>query len=127
MAGFTDFLEVELLDHVFAPAAYTAPATIYMKLHTGDPGESAANNAAAHTGRVAVSFGTAAAGLISNDAIVTFASMTAAETITHFSLWDTVGPAGGNPLATGALSASKTVGIGDTLDFAVGEVDVTLD
>jgi len=34
MGSFTDFLENELLDHVFGNAAYTSPATLYIGLST---------------------------------------------------------------------------------------------
>ena len=37
--SFTNFLETEILDHVFAGAAYTAPSTKYLALFTGAPGE----------------------------------------------------------------------------------------
>ena len=34
IASFTNFLETEILDHVFAGAAYTAPGTKYLALFT---------------------------------------------------------------------------------------------
>ena len=37
MGSFGDFLENELLDHVFGAAAYAAPATLHMALSTADP------------------------------------------------------------------------------------------
>ena len=37
--SFTNFLETEILDHVFAGAAYTAPSTKYIGLFTAAPGE----------------------------------------------------------------------------------------
>lgn len=123
--SFSNFLENELLDHVFAPAAYTAPATIYAKLHLGDPGEDGTLAPAVETTRKAVSFGVAAAGLISNDAQVQWTSLPAAETISHMSLWDAA--TAGNCLGAGALAAAKTVAIGDTLTVPVGDFDVTLD
>jgi len=32
--SFSDFLELELLDHVFSVAAYTAPGTLHLGLFT---------------------------------------------------------------------------------------------
>lgn len=122
--SFSDFLENELLDHVFAPAAYTAPTNIYVKLHTGDPGEDGTGNAATHTTRVEATFGTASAGTISNDGAVSFTSLAGTETISYFSLWDA--STAGNCLGSGALSASKAVTAGDTLTFAIGDIDVSL-
>lgn len=123
--SFSNYLEDELLDHVFAPAAYTAPSNIYVKLHTGDPGEAGTSNAATHTTRVEVTFGTASSGTISSDAEVSFTSLAGTETISHFSLWDNL--TAGNCLGAGALSASKSVTAGDTLTFASGDIDVSLD
>ncbi len=42
--------------------AFTAPATVYVKLHTGDPGASAATAASANTTRAAVTWSAASAG-----------------------------------------------------------------
>lgn len=123
--SFSNYLEDELLDHVFAPAAYTAPSNIYVKLHTGDPGEAGTSNAASHTTRVEVTFGTASSGSIASDADCSFTSLTADETISHISLWDHA--TAGNCLGSAALSASRAVTTGDTLTLASGDVTVTLD
>jgi len=37
MGSFSDFLENELLDHVFKTGAYTAPTNIYVALCTSTP------------------------------------------------------------------------------------------
>ncbi len=37
MAGFSDYLEDKVLDHVFGGNAYTAPATLYVALYTVAP------------------------------------------------------------------------------------------
>ena len=39
MAGFTDYLEDKVLDHVFGGTAYTAPSTLYVALFTVSPGD----------------------------------------------------------------------------------------
>jgi hypothetical protein len=46
-------------------------------------------------------------------------------TLTHFALFDTA--SGGNMLAHGALSISKTISSEDTAKFAAGDLDVSLD
>ena len=51
MAAMTNFLELEVLDHVLGTAAYTAPTNVYVKLHIGAPGEDATGNPAAETTR----------------------------------------------------------------------------
>jgi hypothetical protein len=37
MAGFSDYLEDKVLDHVFGGNAYTAPTTLYVALYTVAP------------------------------------------------------------------------------------------
>ena len=39
MAGFTDYLEDKVLDHVFGGSAYTAPTTLYVGLFTAAPSD----------------------------------------------------------------------------------------
>jgi hypothetical protein len=46
--------------------------------------------------------------------------------VTHVGIWDSGTWGGGNLLFHGILSASKVVGDGDTFEFAIGNLDVTL-
>ena len=133
MAGFSDFLELELLDHVFGNAAYTAPATIYVALFTAAPsdaggGTECSGGSYARIGVTnnATNFPAAAAGLKSNGTAITFVTATGSwGLVTHFALFDTI--TAGNMLGWGALTASKTIDSGDTPSFAIGELDITLD
>jgi hypothetical protein len=97
-----------------AGTSFTAPAAIYLKLHTGDPGASAANNASAVTTRQAATLGAASGGAVALTNSPAF-SMTATETITHVSVWDA--STAGNFLWSAALTTSKSVVSGDTLTF----------
>jgi hypothetical protein len=120
----SNWLELELLDAVFNADVGTLPIeNVYVKLHVGDPGEDGTGNAAGHTTRVEMTCGAAASGATSNDAPVSFTSLSTNETISHISLWDHV--SAGNCLMYGALTASKAVNSGDTLTFATGEIDIT--
>lgn len=105
---------------------YTAPAAVYLKLHTGDPGEDCTANAATETTRQAVSFAAPAnpGGTMDNSGAVTWTNVSTSETYSHVSLWDHV--SAGNPLMSGALSASKAVIAGDTFTLPTGDVDLTL-
>jgi len=123
--SISNYLETVLLDLVFNATAYSGQSTVYVKLHLGDPGEAGTSNAAAHTTRAAATFGAASGGTISNDATITWTSMTANETLSHVSLWDA--STSGNCLWTGALNVSKAVNTGDTFQIAVGDLDVSLD
>lgn len=121
----SNYLETKLVDLVFNGSAYAGQATVYVKLHLGDPGEDGTGNPAAHTTRAAATFAAASGNTVTSDADVTWASMAAAETITHISLWDA--STNGNCLWAGALTASKTVAIGDTLQILTGSLTVSLD
>jgi hypothetical protein len=100
-------------------AAFTAPTGTWVKLHTADPGSVAATAPSSVTTRPAVTWAAAAAGSKASNNTPSWASWagTNGEVVTHISVWDTVGPAGGNFLFSAALSASKTVNTGDTLNL----------
>jgi hypothetical protein len=97
-----------------AGTSFTAPAAIYLKLHTGDPGAAGANNASAVTTRQAATLGAASSGAVALTNSPAF-SMTATETIADVSVWDS--PSAGNLLWTAALTTAKSVVSGDTLTF----------
>lgn len=103
----------------------TAPAHVYAKLHTGDPGEAGTSNAAANTTRVEITFGASSGGVITSNASVDWTNVPNAETYSHISLWDA--STGGNCLGSGALSASKTVAIGDNFSIPSTNATITLD
>lgn len=122
--SISNYAEAKILDCLFNNTAFGAVANVYVKLHIGDPGEDCTANAAAHTTRVEATWAAASGGTITTDAAVTFSSMAANETISHISLWDHL--TAGNPLWNGALTASKAVTTGDTLQFPTGDIDITL-
>jgi hypothetical protein len=99
------------------------PATAYLKLHTGDPGEAATSNAATEATRKATSWATAASGAIATSATVEWTNVSTTETYSHWSLWDA--STAGNALWSGALSASAAVTAGDT--FQITSLTLSLD
>lgn len=105
--------------------SYTAPAAVYVKLHTGDPGEDGTANAAGNTTRQAITFGASSNGVITSSALVEWTSVSTTETYSHVSLWDN--STAGNCLGSGALTASKAVTAGDTFQLPSGQVTFTLD
>jgi hypothetical protein len=126
--AFTDFLENELLDHAFRNASYTPATTVYVGLTTDTPTDSTGGTEVStnNYGRTAVTFSAASNGAITNSGTVTFPVPSGSwGTVTHFELWDA--SSAGNRLAWAALSASRTPGSGDTVQFAAGDLDVTLD
>ena len=106
-----------------AGTSYTAPAAIYAKLHTGDPGEAGTSNAATETTRQEAQFGAASGGVISLSNTPTWTNVAATETISHISIWDN--STAGNCLGSGALTASKALTAGD--NFQLTALTVTLD
>lgn len=95
--------------------SFTAPAAVYAKLHTGDPGEAGTSNAATETTRKAVEFGAASGGVISLSNSPSWTNVAATETYSHISLWDNI--SAGNCLGAGALTSSVSVTAGDTFNL----------
>ena len=134
MGSFTDYLENELLDHVFGGGDYTRPGTLYIALSTttiSDDGTgmtepSGGAYARASVTNNATNWPAASGGAKSNGTAITFAQATASwGTIVDFAIMDAL--AAGNMLGYGTLTTSKTIDSGDTPSFAVGELDITLD
>lgn len=133
MAGsFSDFLENEVLDHVFGAAAYSAPATLYAALFTAAPSDagggtecSGGSYARVSITNNATNFPAAVGGAKSNGTAITFPEATGSwGTVVAFALFDD--PSAGNMLAWCDLAASKAVDSGDTVTVAVGDLDITL-
>jgi hypothetical protein len=99
--------------------AFTAPTALYIKLHTsvGDPGAAGTSNSSAVTTRVLTTFSAASGGAIALGGANSAPqwTMTATENIQFISVWDTIGPTGGNFLWSAQLSTTKSVASGDTL------------
>ena len=121
--SISNYAELKILDHTTGRASWTAPTTVYLKLHLGDPGEDGTSNAATEATRQSVSFNAAASGSIGSSATVTWTNVSTTETYTHWSMWDA--STAGNCLWSGALSASAAVTAGDT--FQITSLTLTLD
>lgn len=122
MGALTNYAENKCLD-VFGHTAFAVSA-VYIKLHIGDPGEDAANNAAGETTRKVVTFAASSGGSMSSNADATWTSYSTTETISYVSLWDNV--SAGNPLWYGPLSPSKAVNQGDTFTIESGSLTIDL-
>lgn len=103
--------------NVLRGTTYTAPASVWLRAHTADPGAAGTTAGSAETTRKQVTFAAPSAGS-SVASAVSWASWSAGpETISHVSLWDA--STAGNFLMSAALSASKAVTNGDTLNVTV--------
>ncbi len=125
--SFSNYLETEILDHVFGGNAYTAPSTLYLALYTAAPSDTGGGTECTGTdyARTAVTF-TVSGNEATNSAAVEFA--TAGNnwgTITHVGVFDAL--TAGNLMAYGTLTASKTVETGDVFRVPAGDLDITLD
>lgn len=113
----------------------TTAGSLYVSLHTGDPGEAGdqTTSEATYTGyaRVAVartSGGwTVTANAVENAAAITFGACSAgSNTITHFAV-GTSSSSTGKILFKGALTGSLSVSSGITPQFAAGALDISID
>ena len=129
MAALSDYAEKLVLDWLMTTGSATRPTAWYVALYTAAPSDAGGGTEVSGSGyaRQTVTFGAAATpgGTTDNTGAVTFtASGGAWGTITHIGLFDSV--SGGNLLWHGAMTASKTVNDGDTLEFSVGNIDLSI-
>ena len=129
MAGFSDYLEDKVLDHVFGGNAYTAPATLYVALYTvaptdtGGGTEVTGGSYARQTSTFTVS-GTDPT-TATNAAAIEYPTATGDYgTVVAVGILDAL--SGGNLLAYADLTTSKTVSTGDVFRFDAGDLDITL-
>lgn len=118
----SNHLENTVLAKVFTNTNFTV-SNIYIKLHTGNPGEAGLNNAATETTREEVTFDAPVGNTITASDVVTWTSVAAGETYTYISLWDDV--SAGNCLWIGALDASATVLAGQ--NFEIDSLTISMD
>jgi hypothetical protein len=129
MAGFSDYLEDKVLEHVFGGNAYTAPSTLYVALYTSAPSDTGGGTEvsggayARQTAAFTVS-GTNPT-TASNSAAIEYPTATANYgTVVAVGVFDA--SSGGNLLAYANLDTSKVVSTGDVFRFNTGDLDITL-
>ena len=128
--SFSDFLENELLDHLFpTSASYSRPTNIFAGLYTAVPSDAGGGTEVSGNGYARVtldSWNVASSGVVDNSAVITFATATASwNTLMAIGLFDT--SSAGNLLAWMTVTTFKVVGTNDVARFAAGAVRVTLD
>ena len=125
--SFSNYLETEILDHVFGGNAYTAPSTLYLALFTTDNTDSGGGTevSGGAYARQSVAF-TVSGNTASNSADVEFPTATANYgTVVAVAVMDA--STGGNQLAYAGLSSDKTIETGDVFRVPSGDLDITLD
>lgn len=128
MSSLTDYTETALVQHLLMGVPFTAPTDIYLALFTTAPADDGTGGVEVTGGSYArqiVTFelGTAGAGQVLNDALVTFAAMPAS-TVVGAGLFDasTVG----NMLAYEDFGAPVVYAAADNATLAVGALTFTL-
>lgn len=130
MAGFSDFLEAKLLEHVLNNSAYTAPTAVFVALSTTASTDATAGTPpGSNYARKTVTAGGWTdkdnATRFSNNAAVTFVVATGSwSTITHMELHSLV--TAGDFLAWFDM-VDVAITTDDQLEFAVDKLGVTLD
>lgn len=134
MSAASNYLETMIMDLLTQGDNKTAPST-YVALFTTDPTDAASGtevsgNGYARTrvytdGATSPYWNTPSNGQTDNNGNITFPQATGSwGTVTHFAIFDAV--SGGNMLIHGALTAQKTISIGDTFEFASGDLDISV-
>lgn len=122
----SDYLEVNILNHVLRNTPFASPAAVYLAAFTTAPtdaGGGAEVTGGAYT-RQTLTFGAVTGDQVANDADVLFPIATAPwGTVVHFGIFDA--PAAGNLLYHTALSAPRTITTGDQLRVPVGQLVVS--
>ena len=123
----SNYLENALLDYVLRNTGTPTTATVYLALSTADFTD--ANTGAEISGngyaRQAIAFDAAAAGVTQNTALESFtASGGNWGAISHIGIFDALTV--GNLLYHTSMTTTRTINDGDTLEFAIGAVTVTL-
>lgn len=125
MSAMSDYLELEILDHILGSGAYTMP-TVYIGLSTGSFADDNSGTELAGSGyaRKAISFSAASSSSASTSATVTFPTATGSwGDVANWGLFDA--STAGNLLVHGAFAESKAIGNGDVLQIASGGLTVT--
>ena len=143
MSQMSDYLENQVVDHIFRTASFTKPTVLAVGLFTATPSDSGGGtevsgnayarvslnplntnwNATQGGAPAAVSSGTG--GVTANASVITFPTPTPAGwgTVTHFGLFDAA--SAGNLILWGALTASKVINSGDSVTFPAGSLQFT--
>jgi hypothetical protein len=101
---------------------FTAPATIFIELHTADPGVSGTTAVATTSTRTAVGFGAAASGVLTVTPTPSFTGA-ATETITHIAAFSA--SSAGTFYFSAVLTTPKAINSGDTLNLTTLTVALT--
>lgn len=120
-----NIIENQLLDALVGTTSYTMTGPVKLALVTanGDDASAGTEVTGGSYARQTIAFDAAASGQIANNASISFTGMPSA-TVVGIELYDSAGSP--KRLAYGALTASRTVTSGDTVQFAIGAITLSL-
>jgi hypothetical protein len=120
-----DLIENQLLDALVGTTPYTVTTPIKLALVTANGDDSAAGTevTGGSYARQTIAFDAAASGEIENNATISFTGMPSC-TVVGIEFYDNAGSP--KRLAYGALTASRTVTAGDTVQFSASSVTLSL-
>lgn len=100
-----------------APTTYAA---VWVQLHKGSPGSAGTTNQATETTRKEVKF--KEENPLKNEAAAKWTGVSTTEEYTHYSFWSE--SSGGTFLGYGQLTTPRSVTAGDTVEFAIGALEL---
>jgi hypothetical protein len=129
MTALSNYAESQVIKWLMTAAAVSRPTAWFVALHTADPGEDGSVGELSGNGyaRQSATFTEDTNGLVDNDADITFGPNTGVNwgDVTHVSVWTAV--SSGQCLYKGALSSPVTINVNDSLRFAAGQLDCSID
>jgi hypothetical protein len=127
MAEISNYLENALINGTLRATTFTAPAAVYISLHTADPTDAGSGTEVSGGSyiRQSATFAAPSNGASASNADITFPQATGSwGTIGWIGIWDA--QTTGNMLYHTALDASKAIDTGDIFKIASGSLTVTL-
>jgi hypothetical protein len=145
MANMSNYLENKLIDFLFRSGSYTPPATLYIALCTATPAETDTGSTISEvsggnysrqsvssgasswysTQQDTISTSSGSNGTTSNVSSIVWSGATWTATVTAVAICDA--STGGNLLFYGALTSSKAVSSGDTVNLFSGDLSIRID
>lgn len=127
MSEISNYLENALINGTLRATTFTAPAAVYVSLHTADPTDAGSGTevSGGSYARQAATFGAPSNGASTTTADITYPQATASYgTVTHIGIFDALTT--GNLLYHTPLNTSKTIDTGDIFKITSGSLTVTL-
>lgn len=132
MSQLSNYLESQLIIHMFKGTAYTAPGTVYVAAGTANPDEAGAPSGWEVASGVGYSrpslvantgWGAESGGTVSNAAVLNFGTATSNwGTVTHYAIMHGATQGAGTILFYGTAAANRIVQTGDVLQIPAGSI-----